>query len=238
MEEPTDDTNDLESILYSEENVGSDVEKGPIANSINRMLGDDVYPVRNAPPNLTPLHGQNFLHIHNYSTWGDSFPKTGTRETTWVPSRHTGPRAQTTPRNAASKISSSIPARGDTAIDPRNNRLMSSNDVPTRERPSTPFVAADHSNDGKKHLLLAASGSVATIKLPLIVNTLSRHGNKLSIRIIVTKSAQNFLTGQSAEQPVLESLKDTVDGIYTDEDEWEKPWVRGGGILHIELRRW
>lgn len=29
-----------------------------------------------------------------------------------------------------------------------------------------------------------------------------------------------------------------VDGIYTDEDEWNHPWTRGGPILHIELRRW
>lgn len=104
---------------------------------------------------------------------------------------------------------------------------------------STPFVAADHANDGKHHLLLAASGSVATIKLPSIVAALSRHTN-LSVRIILTKSAQNFLAGQSAEQPPLRALNDVrnVDGIYLDEDEWSKPWTRGGGILHIELRRW
>lgn len=104
---------------------------------------------------------------------------------------------------------------------------------------STPFVAADYANDGKHHLLLAASGSVATIKLPSIVKALSQHTN-ISVRIVLTKSAQNFLAGQSAEQPPLEALKDVpnVDGIYLDEDEWSKPWTRGGGILHIELRRW
>lgn len=105
--------------------------------------------------------------------------------------------------------------------------------------PPTPFVAADHANDGKHHLLLAASGSVATIKLPSIVAALSRHTN-LSVRIVLTKSAQNFLAGQSAEQPPLGALNNVrnVDGIYLDEDEWSKPWTRGGGILHIELRRW
>ena len=106
-------------------------------------------------------------------------------------------------------------------------------------RASTPFVAADCAFDGKKHLLLAASGSVATIKLPNIAQALSKH-HDLSIRIIVTKSAERFLVGQSAEQPILESLHElpNVDGIYRDEDEWEKPWIRGGHILHIELRRW
>ena len=104
---------------------------------------------------------------------------------------------------------------------------------------STPFLASEHANDNKKHLLLAASGSVATIKLPEIVKRLSRYSD-LSVRIVVTKSAENFLAGQSAEQPLLSNLyqERNVDGIYRDEDEWDKPWVRGGGILHIELRRW
>lgn len=104
---------------------------------------------------------------------------------------------------------------------------------------SSPFIASEHAGDNKKHLLLASSGSVATIKLPNILKELAQY-NDLSIRIILTKAAENFLAGQSAEQPLLESLYDfkNVDGIYRDEDEWNKPWVRGGGILHIELRRW
>ena len=104
---------------------------------------------------------------------------------------------------------------------------------------SAHFVASEYANDNKKHLLLAASGSVGTIKLPKIVNELSRYNN-LSVRIIVTKSAEHFLAGQSEEQPLLDSLLQVknVDGIYRDEDEWEKSWVRAANILHIELRRW
>ena len=119
-----------------------------------------------------------------------------------------------------------------TSVDPR----------PLPEQPScfsSPFVASEHAGDNRKRLLLASSGSVATIKLPNILKELSRY-NDLSIRLILTKAAENFLAGQSAEQPLLESLYGfkNVDGIYRDEDEWSKPWVRGGGILHIELRRW
>lgn len=119
---------------------------------------------------------------------------------------------------------------------------MARNGHPLPDRHSdapTPFAAANHAFDGKKHLLLAASGSVATIKLPNIAQALSEHQG-LSIRIIVTKSAAKFLVGQSAEQPILESLLElpNVDAIYQDEDEWKDPWVRGGAILHIELRRW
>jgi len=102
------------------------------------------------------------------------------------------------------------------------------------------FSAASYADDGKHHILLAASGSVATIKIPQIATALSRHHPNLSIRIVLTRSAQEFLQGQSAEQPSLKSLLDlpAVDGIYHDEDEWSKPWVRSDKILHIELRRW
>lgn len=103
-----------------------------------------------------------------------------------------------------------------------------------------PAVAvADAINDGKKHLLLAASGSVATIKLPLIISSFENHPN-LSIRIIVTKAAIHFLAGQSPEQPTVSSLTllPNVDAVYLDQDEWIEPWTRNSKILHIELRRW
>ena len=101
------------------------------------------------------------------------------------------------------------------------------------------FSAAQYAEDGKQHILLAASGSVATIKLPLIAQALGAHKN-VSIRIVLTKSAEEFLHGQSTEQPSLSELGavPNVDGVYCDEDEWSKPWVRGDSILHIELRRW
>lgn len=86
---------------------------------------------------------------------------------------------------------------------------------------------------------IASSGSVATIKLPLIISAFSDTPN-LSIRVILTKSAAHFLAGQSHEQPTVASLSQlpNVDGVYHDEDEWTVPWTRGASILHIELRRW
>lgn len=105
--------------------------------------------------------------------------------------------------------------------------------------PAKLFDSSQYMNDGKVHILLAASGSVATIKLPLIAQALAQHGN-VSIRIIITQNARNFLQGQADEQPALDSLigVNGIDGIYYDPDEWSKPWVRGDKILHIELRRW
>ncbi|KAJ5907967.1 hypothetical protein N7495_000649 [Penicillium taxi] len=101
------------------------------------------------------------------------------------------------------------------------------------------FSAKEYLDDGKIHIILAASGSVASIKLPNIAEALSRHKN-VSIRIVVTQSANNFLQDQSEEQPALDTLSqlDGVDGVYRDADEWRTPWTRGASILHIELRKW
>nr|OQO19381.1 hypothetical protein B0A51_10589 [Rachicladosporium sp. CCFEE 5018] len=106
-------------------------------------------------------------------------------------------------------------------------------------KPAPILRAADHHDDGKHHLLLAATGSVAAIKIPLIIEALGKHRD-LSIRLLLSHSAAKFLHSQSAEQPSLASIAalPNVDGIYFDEDEWRKAWVRGDSILHIELRRW
>ena len=111
--------------------------------------------------------------------------------------------------------------------------------APSATTSSFPLKASDHRDDGKYHLLLSASGSVATIKIPNIVQSLARHRN-LSIRIILTEAATRFLHGGSREQPTLDQLAQypNVDAIYRDEDEWKRPWTRGDPILHIELRRW
>jgi phosphopantothenoylcysteine decarboxylase len=105
------------------------------------------------------------------------------------------------------------------------------------QAPAAAVAAAIH--DGKTHLILAASGSVAAIKLPLIISSFENHSN-LSIRVILTKSAARFLAGQSPEQPTVASLilLPNVDSVHLDEDEWVEPWTRDAKILHIELRRW
>lgn len=100
-------------------------------------------------------------------------------------------------------------------------------------------VVSDAINDSKQHLLLAASGSIATTKLPLIIFSFEIHPN-LSIRVIVIKAASKFLAGQSPEQPDIPSLAllPNVDAVHLDEDEWIDPWTRHLKILHTELRRW
>ena len=116
---------------------------------------------------------------------------------------------------------------------------MAAQDGSTKATSQAQFSAAEFANDGKQHILLAATGSVATIKLPLIAKALAAHEN-VSIRILITPFAEEFLQGQSKEQPELQDLLaiPNVDGIYDNSDEWTPAWVRGGKVLHIELRRW
>jgi phosphopantothenoylcysteine decarboxylase len=105
--------------------------------------------------------------------------------------------------------------------------------------PAEVFDSSLHLSDNKFHVLLAASGSVATIKIANIATSLCSNP-QISLRLIFTASAAKFLEGQSAEQPSLEEISKVkgVEGIYLDEDEWAIPWTRGAKILHIELRRW
>ncbi|KAF2431829.1 flavo protein [Tothia fuscella] len=101
------------------------------------------------------------------------------------------------------------------------------------------FDSSLHLQDNKFHVLLAASGSVATIKIPNIIDSLGANP-QISIRLILTASAAKFLNGQSEEQPSLDVIRNMrgVEAIYLDEDEWVIPWTRGAKILHIEMRRW
>ncbi|KAK9378270.1 flavoprotein [Kockiozyma suomiensis] len=88
-------------------------------------------------------------------------------------------------------------------------------------------------NDGKFHLLLAASGSVASIKIPLIVEKLYRiyEPSRISIQIVVTSSAERFLP--AADKPLPAAIK-----VWRDSDEWKHWSDRSDPIVHIELRRW
>ncbi|KOS21966.1 putative thymidylate synthase [Escovopsis weberi] len=96
-------------------------------------------------------------------------------------------------------------------------------------------------NDGKTHLLLAASGSVALVKLRSIITSLDRpRARPLSIRIVLTESAARFFNGGAEEQPSLATVASlpNVEGVHLNKDEWTDGWTRGGSILHINLRKW
>ncbi|XP_068595631.1 phosphopantothenoylcysteine decarboxylase [Brachionichthys hirsutus] len=75
-------------------------------------------------------------------------------------------------------------------------------------------------------ILLGVTGSVAALKLPLLVSQLLRFP-EVDVRVVTTESAKHFYN------PAEVSAK-----IYSDKDEWELWTTRGDPVLHIELRRW
>ncbi|KAI5818464.1 flavoprotein [Pyronema omphalodes] len=85
-------------------------------------------------------------------------------------------------------------------------------------------------NPNFTNLLIFATGSVATIKLPLLVQSLSELN--VNIRVIVSPSATRFLFAED-----IQSIE-RIAPIYRNEDEWAQPWARGDPVLHIELRKW
>eukprot|EP00878_Enallax_costatus_P005980 GHUV01006272.1.p1 GENE.GHUV01006272.1~~GHUV01006272.1.p1 ORF type:complete len:201 (+),score=72.17 GHUV01006272.1:222-824(+) len=76
-------------------------------------------------------------------------------------------------------------------------------------------------------ILLAATGSVAAIKVPQLTQLLQQLGE---VRVASTKAAAYFFTQQQ--------LPASVGPIAGDEDEWHEWSKVGDPVMHIELRRW
>ncbi|KAI8148961.1 flavoprotein [Fennellomyces sp. T-0311] len=78
----------------------------------------------------------------------------------------------------------------------------------------------------KVNILVGATGSVASIKIPEIVDVLSQNPN-FNVRVVPTKAAHFFFT------------QDQVNAeIFTDEQEWAIWKKKTDPVLHIELRNW
>lgn len=81
------------------------------------------------------------------------------------------------------------------------------------------------------NLLIAVTGSVATVRLVNLIQELKSHAGNLNlqIRVIATEKSLHF-TPKSAIACHAE--------IFTDEDEWTSWKELGDPVLHIELRKW
>lgn len=93
-----------------------------------------------------------------------------------------------------------------------------------------PFTDFFQNEDDKKiHILLGATGSVATIKIPLIIDKLFKVYTpaKVSIQLIVTKPAEHFLDGLKISSQVK---------IWKEEDAIAD--TNNDTMLFHELRRW
>lgn len=78
----------------------------------------------------------------------------------------------------------------------------------------------------RPHILLAASGSVASIKFATIAQSLAEWGD---VRAVCTQPALHFIDPRDLPAGVK---------LYTDKEEWSAWSKLGDSVLHIELRRW
>ncbi|XP_064245613.1 phosphopantothenoylcysteine decarboxylase isoform X1 [Passer domesticus] len=92
-----------------------------------------------------------------------------------------------------------------------------------------PGIPAGNSSSGaqeKFRVLVGVTGSVAALKLPLLVAELLKIPG-LEVKVVTTERAKHFYNAQ--EIPVT---------LYGDEEEWQLWKGRSDPVLHIELRRW
>ncbi|XP_044789171.1 phosphopantothenoylcysteine decarboxylase isoform X3 [Bubalus bubalis] len=75
-------------------------------------------------------------------------------------------------------------------------------------------------------VLVGVTGSVAALKLPLLVSKLLDIPD-LEVAVVTTERAKHFYSPQDV--PVT---------LYSDADEWEVWKCRSDPVLHIDLRRW
>lgn len=105
---------------------------------------------------------------------------------------------------------------------------------PTGRADSAPSAAQGRQSgakdDGKHHILVAGTGSVACVKLPLIVEGLSRYAD-VEVQVILTETAARFVDPERL-------LAAGASRVWRDSDEW-KLWSKiSDPVLHIELRKW
>ncbi|KAI6145687.1 flavoprotein [Pisolithus thermaeus] len=91
------------------------------------------------------------------------------------------------------------------------------------------FVAQSERSPYHTHVLLVTTGSVASVKAPLIVKELLRYRN-VKVEVVSTKSSLTFFDAKDVEE--------AGSRVWTDDDEWSDSYKIGDPILHIELRRW
>ncbi|KAK1157912.1 phosphopantothenoylcysteine decarboxylase-like isoform X1 [Acipenser oxyrinchus oxyrinchus] len=87
-------------------------------------------------------------------------------------------------------------------------------------------VGTSDLSSNKYRILVGVTGSVAALKLPLLVSKLLEIPG-VEVRVVTTDHGKHFYNPAEIQVP-----------IYSDKDEWELWKQRSDPVLHIELRRW
>ncbi|XP_006029147.1 phosphopantothenoylcysteine decarboxylase isoform X2 [Alligator sinensis] len=96
----------------------------------------------------------------------------------------------------------------------------------TLSEPQSPLQNNLPTSPKKFHVLVGVTGSVAALKLPLLVSGLLEVPG-VEVQVVTTERAKHFYNPQ--EIPVT---------LYSDADEWQLWKDRSDPVLHIDLRRW
>ncbi|KAJ3750975.1 flavoprotein [Lentinula detonsa] len=91
------------------------------------------------------------------------------------------------------------------------------------------FIAEQERTEGFTHVLLITTGSVASVKAPLIVEELLKHA-RVKVEVVATQPSLTFFN--------VDHVIKAGSRVWVDQDEWKKDYKIGDPILHIELRRW
>jgi hypothetical protein len=83
-----------------------------------------------------------------------------------------------------------------------------------------PFIASEHRKPSHTHLVLITTGSVASIKAPLIVSSLLSYQN-VAVQVVTTKAALTFYRKEDVTSQGV--------NVWMDEDEWDV----SGSVIEI-----
>jgi len=109
-----------------------------------------------------------------------------------------------------------------------------------RRRPRDFFPPDNPELPRRPRVLLAATGSVATVKVPELSVRLTKDISA-QVKVVLTASARHFWDRAKTYNPVawaeFEALQHDIT-VVEDKDEWEAWDAMGDGVLHIQLRDW
>lgn len=126
--------------------------------------------------------------------------------------------------------------------------------VPRSLQSTYAAVAAPPTPERPLHVVLACTGSVASVKVPLIVERLASH--RVHVYVVASAASQHFFSKAQVdrldERATAFTTHDLAEmnrtglhrastprvRVWTDEDEWTAWKALGDPVLHIELRRW
>ncbi|KAI0690100.1 flavoprotein [Cytidiella melzeri] len=91
------------------------------------------------------------------------------------------------------------------------------------------FVSENERTEGYAHVVLILSGSVASVKAPLIVSELLSY-DRVKLQVVATRASLTFFN--------VADIENAGARVWQDKDEWLPTYTIGDPILHIELRRW